>query len=1007
MKRTFFLPAIALMGLVSLGGGPPNGPRKTLPPFLEHPSPWADSVLASLSLEQRIAQLMMVAAYSNKDQRHVQQVESLVTKYNIGGLIFFQGGPVRQVDMANRLQAKAKTPLLIGMDLEWGLSMRLDSTIQFPRQMTLGATHDVDGLEAMGEEIAREMKRMGVHLSFSPDVDVNVNPANPVINERSFGEDPAEVARMGVAYMNGLQRGGVLATAKHFPGHGDTDQDSHLTLPRVTASAARLDSVELLPFRKLIGSGVAGVMVAHLEVPALDSTPQLPSTMSQPIVTDLLQGQLGFKGLVITDALNMKGIANAAKPGEIELRALLAGNDILLFPQDPVKAIQRIKQAVDSGLVSRELIDGKCLKVLRAKDWAGLDRFRPIRRENLVQDLNTPQAMALRRRLYGEALTVVRNDGILPIRGLDTLRIASLVIGDSAGSTFQSYLGRYAKVTPLRCNKVLSPAQARAMLDSLKAFDLVIASVHNTSYKANKEFGVPQITLDFLRRLADQQRMVFVLFANPYRLTTAYGAQRWNGLVVAYEEKEDTRDLAAQLLFGALPSTGKLPVTASSFFSRGLGLEVSSIGRLRYELPEQDSMSTGELLRIDTIVQEGLAAKAYPGCQVLVARNGAVVWNKAYGSPTYQGERPVRTDDIYDLASISKVAGTTLAVMKLEDEGRLDVEKTLGVYLPELNGRHPYHASLKLSEILAHQAGLKPFVPFYLRLLDKGRLRPDRVASVPDATHDMRVADSVYISSTYRDSLVNWILDTPTTERGKYVYSDMGMYLLMRVVERVSGQPFNRFLDLNYYRPLGLGTMGYRPLDRFPADRIMPTEDDANFRHRQLRGDVHDPGAAMMGGIAGHAGLFSDANDLAIIMQMLLNGGTYGGCRYLSESTVAKFTSCRFCTGHSRTDNRRGLGWDKPQPHGSPGPSCDLASRESFGHTGFTGTMVWADPANGTIFVFLSNRVFPDAGNKKLASLNIRTRIQCVVDKAAQDMACLPGAEPMMADGATTAPAAP
>jgi beta-glucosidase-like glycosyl hydrolase/CubicO group peptidase (beta-lactamase class C family) len=984
MNRTFSLSCIALLGFVSLGGGTPNGPRKTLPPFLEHPSPWADSVLASLSTEQRIAQLMMVAAYSNKDAKHVNEVESLVTKYNIGGLIFFQGGPVRQARLVNRYQAKARTPILIGMDLEWGLSMRLDSTLRFPRQMTLGAAGDVEGTELMGEEIARQMKRLGVQVSFSPDVDVNINPANPVINDRSFGEDPEAVGSLGMAYMDGLQRGGVLAVAKHFPGHGDTDQDSHKTLPKVSASRARLDTVELAPFRKLVGAGVGGVMVAHLEVPALDSTRGLPSTMSKAIVTDLLQQDMGFRGLVFTDALNMKGIANADKPGEIELRALLAGNDVLLFPQDPVKAIQRIKQAVDSGLVSMDLINEKCLKVLRAKDWCGLDHVSPISTDRLFEDLNTEQAKALRRRLYGEALSVVRNDGVLPVEDLDTLRIANLVIGDSVRSTFPKNLARYANITELHCNKILNPAQAQAWLDSLKKFNLVIASVHNTSYRANKEFGVPQLTLDFLRRVGNQQRMVFVLFANPYRLGMAYGAQRWNGLVVAYEETDDTQDLAAQLIFGAIPATGRLPVTASSFFPRGLGLQHPATIRLRYDLPEQDTLETGQLQRIDTLVREGLAAKAYPGCQVLVARHGAVIWNKAYGSPTYAaGDRPVGNDDIYDLASVSKVAGTTLALMKLADEGKVDVEKTLGDYIPELVAGHPYHASLKLSEILAHQAGLKPFVPFYLRLLKDGKLRPQLVASKADPAHDMRVADSVYISSSYRDSLMQWVLETPTTERGKYVYSDLGMYLLMRVVEKVSGLAFDRFLQTNFYAPLGLSTMGYQPWKRFPMERIMPTENDRSFRQRQIRGDVHDPGAAMMGGVAGHAGLFSNANDLAVIMQMLLNGGTYGGTRFLREKTIKQFTSCRFCTGHPRTDNRRGLGWDRPQPKGMPGPASDNAGRLSFGHTGFTGTMVWADPANGTIFVFLSNRVYPDAGSNKLARMNTRSRILEVVESLA------------------------
>lgn len=982
MRTSFAFSLVALLGLTSLGGSPAEQPSR--PAFLDRPTPWADSVFNTLSVEERIGQLMMVAAYSNKGPEHVRTIEDMVQRYNIGGLIFFQGGPVRQAILTNRYQTQAKTPLLIGMDLEWGLAMRLDSTIKFPKQMTLGALGEDDAIERMGGEIARQMRRIGVQMSFSPDADVNSNSANPVINERSFGERRDLVARKSIAYMHGLQRGGVLATAKHFPGHGDTDQDSHKTLPMVKGSRDHLDSLELFPFKRLIKAGISAVMVAHLDVPALDSTPGLPSTLSRPIVTDLLKDELGFKGLVVTDALNMKGVANAAKPGEIELRALLAGNDILLFPQDPVKAIKVIRAAVDSGLISIETIDAKCLKVLRAKEWAGLDAFVPIATKNLIEELNTPLALALQQQLYAEALTVVRNEGVLPIRGLDSLRIASLVIGDSLRNPFQRGLERYARITEFRCNKILSPDSSAALLKRLKEFDVVIASVHNTSTRADKEFGVPQLSLDLLRRLADQQPMVFVLFANPYRLALAYGAQRWNGLVVAYEETPITQDLAAQLLFGALPAQGRLPVTASSFFKSGDGIMMPATNRLEYILPEQDSIATGDLLRMDSIVGEGLTAKAYPGCAVLVAHDGKVIWDKAYGSPTYDGTRPVNIDDIYDLASISKVMGTTLAIMKLVDEDSLDVEKTLGDYLPETMAGHPYHASLRISEILTHEAGLKPFSPFQKRLEENGRFKTGVVAKTPDVTHEMRVADSIYIASSYRDSMIVWVLETPLGTRGEYVYSDLGMYLLMRVVEKVSGMPFDRFLEQTYYAPLGLSTMGYCPRDRFPLDRIMPTARETGFRDQQIQGDVHDPGAALMGGVAGHAGLFSDTNDLAILMQMLLNGGTYGGTRYLKKATVERFTKGYFYSGNKGPGqvNRRGLGWDKPQQRGKPGPASTDVSYASFGHTGFTGTMVWADPKDNSIFVFLSNRVYPDDSVNKLASMDIRTRLQSVVHRS-------------------------
>ncbi|MBK8580390.1 MAG: serine hydrolase [Flavobacteriales bacterium] len=981
MKRFLLITLLGTAVSVSFGGGPPARSSGTMPPFLDGRTPWADSVLQTLDLDQQIAQLMMVAAYSNKNEAHAASVEKMVREQGIGGLIFFQGGPVRQAQLTNRYQAAAVTPLWIGMDLEWGLSMRLDSTVQFPRQMTLGAVQDADKIEAMGAEIARQMKRLGVQVSFSPDVDVNINPANPVINDRSFGEDPEHVALKGIAYMRGLQRGGVIATAKHFPGHGDTDQDSHKTLPKVTATRARLDSVELRPFQQLIDAGVGAMMVAHLEVPALDSTPGLPSTMSRKIVTELLQRDMGFEGLVFTDALNMKGIADADKPGQIELRAMEAGNDVLLFPQDPEKAIATIRKAVDDGLIAPETIAYKCLKVLRAKEWAGLDKLKPIELNGLTADLNPPDALALRRSLYASAITVAANKNVIPIRALDSLKIASLAIGDDKHNAFQKALGRYAPIRELACNKILNAAQAQQLLDSLKGFDLVITSVHQTSTRANKEFGVPQLTLDFLRRLNDQQAAINVLFANPYRLGGAIGAQRWKGVVVAYEENDDTEDLTAQMLFGAIQATGKLPITASEFFKKGQGEETASLRRIQYGLPEEEGMRGTDLGRVDSIVLDGIKAGAYPGCQVLVAHDGMVVLNRAYGSPTYANARPVETDDIYDIASVSKVMGTTLALMKLSDNGQIDVEKTLGDYLPWI-ASSPYHASLTLSEILAHQSGLKPFVPFYQNLMDGDKLKPGVARQKEDSTHTLCLADGMYINVAYQDSIIKWILATPLGTRGKYLYSDMGMYLLKRVIEKVAGMPMDVFLRQQYYAPLGLSTLGYNPLERFEKDRIMPTEDDKVFRKQQVQGHVHDPGAAMMGGVAGHAGLFSDANDLAIVLQMLMDGGTYGGKRYLKRATVDRFTKCRFCTGAASKGNRRGLGWDRPTEKGQPGPACADASSASFGHTGFTGTVIWADPRDRSIYVFLSNRVFPDAGNKKLIHMDIRTKIQCAIHEA-------------------------
>ncbi|MDX9751758.1 MAG: glycoside hydrolase family 3 N-terminal domain-containing protein, partial [Flavobacteriales bacterium] len=830
--------ALAATVLLTAGGtdvlGPPlaaspaarsAGPLP--PPFLAAPTPWADSVLATLSLEERIAQLMMVAAYSDKDAKHEAAIEKLVRERHIGGLIFFQGGPGRQARLTDRYQAAARTPLLLGMDLEWGLAMRLDSTVQFPRQMALGAVQDDRLIEAMGTEIARQMRRLGVHVSFSPVADVNNNPRNPVINDRSFGEDRANVARKAIAYMRGLQAGGVLAVAKHFPGHGDTDTDSHHTLPVVPHPMARLDSLELWPFRRMVGEGLAGMMVAHLEVPALDSTRGLPSTLSAPIVNDLLLGEMGFDGLVFTDALNMKGVANAEKPGEIELRALLAGNDVMLFPQDPAKAIDRIRRAVADGELDSARIDHSCLKVLRAKEWAGLHRGAPpIDPQGLHADLNTPAAEALRRRLYAAAITVAADHhGVLPFHDLDTLRIASVVIGDPLDNAFQRSLKQYADVAVFRCDKAAPPDSLKALLAALGPYHRVIVSVHGTTWRVGRRYGIPAGAQDIVRAIAANKPTVNVYFANPYRLADAHGAQLKATTVIAYEENDAVQDLVAQALFGAIPVNGRLPVSPNAFHKAGDGIAYAAMGRLGRAVPEEIGLSTGLLAPIDSIVRAGITAQAYPGAQVLVAVDGRVVVDRAYGHHSYDRKRPVRTDDLYDLASITKVAATTLALMKLVDEGRIDIDKRLGHYLPELEKDHGAHARMALRDILTHQAGLRAFEPFHLRLTGPdGRFKPGVVSDTSVEPFTVRLAEGLYMHKAYTDSLLPWVLGTKLARSTDYLYSDMGYYLLQEVIERITGRPLDRYVEEVFHRPMGATTRGYRPLARFPGVRFAPTE---------------------------------------------------------------------------------------------------------------------------------------------------------------------------------------
>ncbi len=943
------------------------------PVFETGKTAWADSVLHSLTLEEKIGQLFMVAAYSNKDEKHYTYIENLIKKYHIGGLIFFQGGPVRQAVLTNRYQKAAKVPLLIAMDAEWGLGMRLDSTISYPRQLMLGAIDDDNMIYRMGEDIAAQCKRLGVHINFAPVIDVNVNPANPVINSRSFGEDKHNVARKGFAYMKGMQDHNVLAVAKHFPGHGDTDRDSHKTLPVVKHGTSRLESVELYPFKALIDSGVGGIMVAHLYVPALDSTPGRATTLSPKVVSGLLRKKLGFEGLIFTDALNMKGVSGYYAPGEVDLLALKAGNDVLLFPEDVPKAIAYIKKAIGKGDITERELDRHVRKILLAKQWAGLDHLKPVDTRHLIADLNDIRYVRVNRQLTARSLTLLKNKGnLLPVQNLEQKKIAAVAIGGKYPDNYFKVLNRYASVKGFHLPKGSDAATQQELLDKLKNYNLIIVSFHGTNRSPSKHFGIVDSDTKLLGKIAEKIPTVLISFANPYALNHIPETAMCDAVVVAYNDREVTREMAAQLLFGGIGASGKLPVSAGTF-KAGVGIRTVPV-RFGFVFPEDEQMD-GRFLEqaIDSIVNIGLAEKAYPGCQVLVARNGNVVLMKSYGYHTYEKKRPVREDDLYDLASITKIASTLLVLMQLDDKGLIDLGGKLENYIPELVDSTEY-ADLTLREILAHQAGLRPWIPFYLRTLENKVPRYDVYSLVPSEQYPYRVAENLYINKDFPDSLLQMIVNTPLKNRGEYHYSDLGYYLLKHIIENIIKQPIEQYVRTNFYIPMGMTNTTFRPREKFPLDRIVPTENDRIFRKQLVWGDVHDPGAAMMGGVGGHAGLFSNALDLAKLMQMYLNKGTYGGRRYLSQDVLAEYTRCQYCADPDN-ENRRGAGFDKPVRDDEGGPTCQCVSYASFGHTGFTGTISWADPAENIIYVFLSNRVHPDADNKKLIELNIRTDI--------------------------------
>lgn len=949
-----------------------------VPDFVQYEnSKWVDSIMKTLTPDERIAQLIMVAAYSNRSDDHRQEILKLIQEQKIGGLIFFQGGPVRQARLMNEYQAYSKVPLLGAIDAEWGVGMRLDSTISYPFQMALGAIQDESLIYDMGAQIAQQIKRTGLHLNFAPVLDVNNNPNNPVINYRSFGEDKYNVTRKSIAYMRGMQDEYLLTTAKHFPGHGDTDVDSHYALPQIKHSRARLDSLELYPFREVVKAGIGGVMVAHLDIPALDST-GVPSTLSKPIITTLLKEELGFQGLTVTDAMNMKGVTEGNEPGIVDKDAILAGNDLLEFTENVPKAIEEIRRAIKQGLISQAEIDRRARKVLAVKYWVGLNKYEPTSLLNIIEELNTPQANLLNRKLTEASLTVLKNDkDILPIKKLKDLKVASISIGADKITAFQKSLSLYTKVQHFNLANEATTAEIDSLRSLLATYDLVITGIHDDSKFPRNTIKMNDPVKDFLGEIISEKTSIVALFKNPYVMDKLANIENAAGLIIAYQDTKNSQELAAQLIFGGISANGKLPVSVGNKFKAGAGLDVQGGIRFKYTMPEEVGMSS-EILntRIDSLMNLAIMGKGIPGGQVLVARDQKVVFYKAYGDHVYHDTVSVKKDDLYDLASVTKISTSMAALMKLYDEDKFHLDRTLADHLPSFRSSNkediPYY------DILTHQARFRPWIPFWKNTLRKnGSYRWFTIKKDSSARYPIRITENMYLHRNYPDKIVREIRKSPLREEKKYVYSDFFFILAPRVVESMTDLDFSSYLQENFYRSLGATTLTFNPVQKFEKNRIVPTETDLNFRKEVIHGTVHDEGAIMMGGVSGHAGLFGNANDLAKLLQMYLNKGEYGGVRYLSEETIEEFTKRTF----PDSDNHRALGFDKPL-YDAEGVSRNTAtdvSPESYGHTGFTGIMVWMDPKVDLLYIFMSNRVSPSRENPRFARMGTRPKIQQVL----------------------------
>nr|MDQ3394457.1 serine hydrolase [Bacteroidota bacterium] len=864
---------------------------------------------------------------------------------------------------------------------------RLDSTISFPYQMALGAVQESLGgqenlIYDMGAEIARQCKRLGIHVNFAPVIDVNNNPNNPVINFRSFGEEKYNVTKKSIAYMKGMQENGVLATAKHFPGHGDTGVDSHYDLPLIKHDRKRLDSLELYPFRELIKEGVGSIMIAHLSIPALDDTKNLPSTLSKPIVTGLLKEELQFNGLIFTDAMNMKGVTKYFPPGIADVNAVLAGNDILEFSLDIPKAIDEIKKAIKAGKITQQEIESRCKKILAYKKWMGLHQYQAINTENLIEDLNAPKAQLLNRKLIEGALTTVKNsNNILPLKKLDTLKVATISIGADEITAFQKTIENYVPADHFFISNNSTEEMIGSLKKQLKKYNLVILGLHSMGYRPSNTIRYNARLQDFIKEVNINHKTVTTLFLNPYILDKIADISLSEGIVLTYQDNKVAQELSAQALFGAIGTAGKLPVTVNNNFSSGDGAFLLANGRFKYTIPEEVGMDDNILKNIDSLVHEAIEAKAIPGGQVLVARHGKVIFHKSYGHHSYEEQVPVKNSDLYDLASLTKVSASLPALMKLYDEGKLDLDGKLGDYLPDF--KRTNKKDLTFREMLTHQAGLKAWIPFWKNTVRKnGTFKWFTFKADSSRRFPYKVTDNLYLNRNYYKKIYKEIKKSPLNASKSYVYSDLSFYLYPLIVQRITGKNFEAYLKEEIYEPIGAFSLTYNPYQHFGNDQIVPTELDTLFRKSLLHGRVHDEGAAMLNGISGHAGLFGTANDLAKLMQLYLQAGYYEGKKFIKESTIDEFTRCQYCD----QGNRRALGFDRPNiKYVENGNTAIDASQQSFGHTGFTGTFAWVDPAYGLVYIFLSNRVYPTRENKKLYDLNTRTRIQQVIYDAIKD----------------------
>ena len=930
---------------------------------------WVDSIYNNLTLDEKIGQLFFVQATS-KNKNNSEKILNDIKNFKIGGLIFSTGHPSIQANLTNKYQNASEIPLMISMDAEWGVGMRLDSVPKFPWNMSLGAIKNDLLIQKIGSEIGYQFKRLGIHMNFAPVIDINTNPKNPIIGNRSYGENKINVSEKGISFTKGIQSNNVLATAKHFPGHGDTSKDSHLTLPTINFDEKRIKKVELYPFKKLIEDGLSAVMIAHLNVPSLEKENMLPSTLSKNIIEKTLIKELNFNGLIITDALEMKGVSEFTKKN-VDLMAFLAGNDILLMSSDISKGIKSIKKSIKKGKISEQRLARSVKKILKAKYKVGLNNYKSIETSNLIDDLNSISVTNLINKSIESIPTLIKNkSNVIPVK-LDTESILNIQFGNSDGVIFNDYLNKFKRVKAIKASNI-NTNDLNSLLANHK---LIIVSFHMKSdtpwENMNKKFSENE--QDILKLIDEHDNKILASFTNPYALSQL-NLKSYNSVIVGFQNNYEFQKTIAQQIFGAKEIKGNLPVSINETYKEGTGIILKNLNILSYADPEMVGVDRKKLNKIDSLVNYAIQNEMTPGAQILVAKNSKIIYDKSFGRLRYNENLKTNSETIYDLASLTKILVTTPIIMNLVDKNIIGLETKLKEIIPRYEKSNKSEISVK--ELLSGHAALQAWIPFYKLTLDeKNRPSSKYYSFSRNRTNSVKVSPDLYLRTDYIDTIRN-IIEKSDLLKNKYKYSDLSYLIIQEFIENHYNQNLDQIIHELMFRKLGID-LNYNPTLKYSTKNIAPTELDEYFRYKEINGYVHDMAAAMLGGVSTHAGLFGNAINVAKVMQLYIQNGNYGNQQILNPETINLFNNCYYCD----EDNRRGVGFDKPQLE-DDGPTCGCISMNSFGHSGWTGTFAWADPDQEIIYVFLSNRSYPtgeSAGKSKLVKENIRSKIQEII----------------------------